>query len=727
MLPRLRLCVLVQGLTLLLLGPACEASSLGLTVHAVPLDSDGGNTVRAHFTAIAPAPCPDLTGLCAEGEDCLVHTTSLPFNGTKPTPGWCVRQWQRNVPSNYTGSISLGSSTELYVSLRAGPKVRENSRRLNHPAFVALPPPLRARVDCPHHFHLSVKDLDGDRVRCRFAQTDQGECVSCPRHSFMELDEEKCMLTFTGKAAAGTYFIYLMAEDLIPVPKNIHIKDNSPLSSVPVHLSLTVEESLTRCSDEPVASDDTPEMDSTLYVLPFQEVKFNIHYMSVLESVSEMAVVGPPALFRVGFKSVGPLSTMAMAWVRSENKLAPLLPVCFAANTKSLQSEPRCVWLYQREMKTLPAGTELKCEKTEMTLVLPIASLTNINMDELQLNSPSCPVSYNTTHLTARISLSGCGTKTVHAGSELVYTNTLQSVRPYTMVSRKPVLILPLACRIPGSQVKGPHYEIVMPSDKEVFGEYSFEIQIYLPGEGPMANFTRSPKMRTILRSSPRTRRQVRSPSESNTTPAVSANTTSTGSPPIGSKINQIDLHVMSNCSIERAELIVSKCVESETEDFQVSTPILNQGCATSNNTLEIITTQSNTRIYRLDLEKIETKGSLMYIECTVNLCITTLPSQNCPDLCSRSFKSGNMVNSVFTKSYVVRSDPVSLVYTTRAPSASNTTSISTTPPATTTSTTSTSTPAQTTASHAPGQSSFVAAGLILTTLRITLQNFFLY
>ena len=45
MLDRLKLSILLQGLTLVLLGPACEASSLGLTVHVVPLDSNGGNTV----------------------------------------------------------------------------------------------------------------------------------------------------------------------------------------------------------------------------------------------------------------------------------------------------------------------------------------------------------------------------------------------------------------------------------------------------------------------------------------------------------------------------------------------------------------------------------------------------------------------------------------------------------------------------------------------------------
>lgn len=49
------------------------------------------------------------------------------------------------------------------------------------------------------------------------------------------------MVTFTGKASAGRYLIHLMAEDLVPVPKISHVTDNQPLSSVPVHLSLTGE------------------------------------------------------------------------------------------------------------------------------------------------------------------------------------------------------------------------------------------------------------------------------------------------------------------------------------------------------------------------------------------------------------------------------------------------------------------------------------------------------
>lgn len=730
MLPRFKLRILIQGLTLFLLSPLYEATSLGLTVNVVPLGSNGGKTVRAHFSVITPSPCPDFSSVCATGEDCVAHLTSFPFNGTKPSPSWCVRQWQKTVPSDYNAELSLGPSTKFYVHINAEPKIRANNGKLNQPAFVALPPPLRARVNCPQDFHLSVKDLDGDTVKCRFASANKGECVDCNQLPFIELNEKTCMLSFTGNAAPGQYFIYLMAEDQIPVPKISQVFDNTPLSSVPVHLSLSVEESASSCSDELVTMDGTPEDNSVMFVLPFQEVKFNVNYESELESVLEVAVVGPPDLFRVGFASVGSLATMSMAWIRSENNLTRLLSVCFAANTKSLQSDLRCVWLYQKQMRTLPAGTELTCEKTKMTLVLPLASLTNIKLAELQLNSPTCPVTYNTTHLTAHISLSGCGTKTVHSGSELVYTNTLQSVRPYTMVSRQPSLVLPLACRIPEAQVKGPQYAISMPTEKETFGELRFWIEFHFPGEGPLSKFTVTPKFRSNFLPPARARRAVASTTSVN-------NDTATGG--VGSKIKQLDLYLLSNCSVQRAEMIVTQCIQSETEDFATSNPIMDNGCMTSNNTLEIVTSQSNSKIYRLDLSTIATTGSTMFVECKVQLCITTMPSDTCPNVCSRAINQRTLVGSVFTSTYTVRSGPVSLTVTTPAPSTTTvpTTTNNATTVTTTTSTTSLTTSAttaavttatqSTTTSHAPEMATSMSMGIILTTISIFLQKIILY
>lgn len=139
--------------------------------------------------------------------------------------------------------------------------------------------------------------------------------------------------------------------------------------------SPTVEESSSKCTDEPVAVGETPEEDSTLSVLPYEQITINVQYSSQTErcvpflplgspqfqttvlwltgpasvvcSVSEVAVVGPPDLYRVGFKTVDPLAMMSMAWIRSPNNLTSLLPICFAVNSN------RCGAQWGRKILTL--------------------------------------------------------------------------------------------------------------------------------------------------------------------------------------------------------------------------------------------------------------------------------------------------------------------------------------------------------------------------------------
>lgn len=51
-----------------------------------------------------------------------------------------------------------------------------------------------------------------------------------------------------------------------------------------------------------------------------------------------------------------------------------------------------------------------------------------------------------------------------------------------------------------------------------------------------------------------------------------------------------------------------------------------------------------------------------MYVQCTVNLCISTLPSHKCPNLCSDSFSPRVLEGNLFTKTYTVVSAPISLL-----------------------------------------------------------------
>ncbi|XP_011486116.1 uncharacterized protein LOC101164464 [Oryzias latipes] len=690
---RVKLSVLLQGLILCLLARTGEASSLGFTVHVVPLNSSG-EMVRAHFSVITPSPCPDLSSVCAEEPSCQPHLTSNPFTGSLPAPGWCVRQWQTTLPSVYKKQLSLGT-TLFNVTINAEPKIRSSNGKLNQPAYVALLPPLRAQENCPRDFQLSVKDLDGDRVQCRFAREDKGECYNCSPHSFLELDEAKCKLTFTGKAFPGKYFIDLMVEDYIPMPKSVQILENKPLSSVPVQLSLTVESS-TDCGSE--HGPTVAPQEDLLFVLPYQEVKIDVSYLD-MRSVAEFAVVGPPQLYN---KSDLSKNQMTLAWVRSENNLPRLLPICFAANNPSLQSKLHCMWLYQREMTTLPPGTELKCDKTEMILVLPLASIPNVVLAELQPNSSTCPLTSNSTHLTAKISLNGCGTQAVHSGSELVYTNTLRSVHQ-KVVSRMPSLVLPLACRIRKVQAKGSNYTAIMPKEEAVFGNVNVWIEVHQPGEGNFSRYTRNPRFLPNGQSLARARRD-------------------TVSTKITSRITQLDLYLMSNCTITDVKMIVTDCLESETKDFEVSHPIMAQGCISSSNTSEIAIDRSTARVYRLNVDSLASKNSdLMYIMCHIRLCRPTSPSAQCLDVCGRAGSQSPLVTNFMSKTYTVLSDKIPLIPT--SPTITTPTTMS--PTSNSTTAKNPSIPAGVN-SHAPTATSVTTAA-ILTTISIFLQKTICY
>lgn len=59
----------------------------------------------------------------------------------------------------------------------------------------------------------------------------------------------------------------------------------------------------------------------------------NPAFSACICSAVEVAVVGPPDLYRLNVQTAAPLTMMTLAWVRSENDLTHLLPICFAVNT----------------------------------------------------------------------------------------------------------------------------------------------------------------------------------------------------------------------------------------------------------------------------------------------------------------------------------------------------------------------------------------------------------
>lgn len=138
------------------------------------------------------------------------------------------------------------------------------------------------------------------------------------------------------------------------------------------------------------------------------------------------------------------------------------------------------------------------------------------------------------------------------SGSELVYTNTLHSAKTLSVVRRKPILVLPLACRIPSVQVKQPHYQLTVPTEEETFGVLRVWVEVYQPGEGPMSDFTGRAAFRA-----------------NNAPVRVRRDTTQ--------RHEYLDLHVLSNCSLPRAEMI-TRCVKCASSEYTDCTPLIEQG-----------------------------------------------------------------------------------------------------------------------------------------------------
>lgn len=197
-----------------------------------------------------------------------------------------------------------------------------------------------------------------------------------------------------------------------------------------------------------------------------------------------------------------------------------------------------------------------------------------------------------------------------------------------SVVVRKPSLILPLACRIPGVQAKGPAHRLNIPTEKKVFGLVAFSIKLDLPGEGPFGNFTRAPRLLD-------TRTRVRRDAEP---PLQSANTSLEAE----SRLKLLYLTVISNCTTARAEMVVSNCIQSETGDFAKYSTIIHQGsvmvgchfldyysiktkvgsvhellppppssfrCLSSSATAEVVIADSASKVYRLDLSDRKTES----------------------------------------------------------------------------------------------------------------------
>ncbi|XP_069037723.1 zona pellucida sperm-binding protein 2-like [Lepisosteus oculatus] len=624
--------------------PSADLSYLGSSVSVQPLGQGASLQVSVQYSVLAARPCPAaLPGMC--GED---NCTSLAApQGLTPHPGWCLLRGGVIVPGNHSSLLQLRPSlccwraadrAAVVLPLSAQLALRSDTGAVNSPPQAALLPPVRLVANCPRQINLSVWDADGDRVRCRYGQQEQGECQLCSQHAFLQIDEERCVLNYRGSGPMGQFSLELVLEDFPHKPLNLtHGTDREqglpslsrttdPLSSIPLQLTITVEAAVPDCdpASQPRFTRQTPAGGASLALLPYEELNITFSSQSPLDRVSEIAVIGPPglqvsALQEDNTEGAGLLASVNIMWIRTTNQLLLLIPVCFTVNTARFQSESRCLWIEQRKPGSAPPGSVLQCGQEAMFLSLPLSSIPLLSPSDLQLNNPSCNLTANHTHLLLSIPLIGCGTRTVDENSQLVFVNALRT-RPSAAppITRKPSLLVPLVCRFSARQLGGNvGYEISLPPDAKAFGQFHFWLEFHQPSELAQQGRGLTRALRSQL----------------------------------------LDLHVCANTSAPRAELLVERCVESDRPDFAQNLTIIQRGCA-GNDTLQVVTQNPTLKVYRLDLGSLSYSSNLMYVECTVQLCLALSSSQSCPSSCGQS-ASRSVVDSVVSRFYTVRSSPI--------------------------------------------------------------------
>lgn len=133
-------------------------------------------------------------------------------------------------------------------------------------------------------------------------------------------------------------------------------------------------------------------------------------------------------------------------------------------------------------------------------------------------------------------------------------------MKTLSVVRRKPILVLPLACRIPSARVQGPQFQMSIPREEETFGVLQVWIEIHQPGTGPLSDFTGNARFRANNAPN-RVRRDLQGRA-------------------IGSRFDYLDLYVLSNCSIPRAEMI-TRCLECDNDGYTNCHPLIEQGLVT--------------------------------------------------------------------------------------------------------------------------------------------------
>jgi len=180
----------------------------------------------------------------------------LPYNGEVVTASYTGGNW---IYLAYPPSKSTTAEWEIRVTFNFS---ATSLSRGNASPVTKMSPVISMIHGCRYIIKLPAVDPDGDRIKCRWANSSLGECSDvCMTLPGAQLDEDNCVISYNATGDVGKFAVTMQIEDFAS-PADVR-----PISSVPLQFLVDVMSSPIACDARPRFISPTEE-DGTCIAIP---------------------------------------------------------------------------------------------------------------------------------------------------------------------------------------------------------------------------------------------------------------------------------------------------------------------------------------------------------------------------------------------------------------------------------------------------------------------------
>ncbi|MGH0143251.1 UNVERIFIED_CONTAM: hypothetical protein FKN15_040281 [Acipenser sinensis] len=244
----------------------------------------------------------------------------------------------------------------------------------NRSPITTMPPQIRVPKNCPTTF-LLAHDPDGDNVRCRYGTRNNLECSACKTVPDFTLDENSCILSFSGSSSPGVHMFELVLEDFPRQNTTLKYHDGTstvkypvsqdasdPLSKIPLQFLVIVGSAAPSCVlGEYIPKYITPTVHhGALIKTSFgKEFSFPISTVSTKSVIKDIEISGPLNIERTfEYDNVTGVGKAVIKWTPTVNDIGDYIPICFIAQTTTQCTKAQTTKVYSGSLKEFRFGLE---------------------------------------------------------------------------------------------------------------------------------------------------------------------------------------------------------------------------------------------------------------------------------------------------------------------------------------------------------------------------------